>query len=121
MNETIDTRAADLDTQKSAGTPWLYNDSSTIYFNESHYEIDLGSKGYVNESVSSYLNISDHKIDFNESKLLETIAANDTDTQKSAAGPYLYNDSTTIYFNETKLNETIDARDTDTQKEAAGP
>jgi hypothetical protein len=30
------------------------------------------------------------------------------DTQKSADGIYLYNDTSTIYFNETKLNDTID-------------
>jgi hypothetical protein len=30
------------------------------------------------------------------------------DTQKSADGIYLYNDSTTIYFNETRLNDTIE-------------
>mgnify|MGYP000583078126 CR=1 FL=1 len=30
------------------------------------------------------------------------------DTQKTADGNYLYNDTTTIYFNETKLNNTID-------------
>lgn len=31
-----------------------------------------------------------------------------TDTQKSADGNYLYNDTSIIYFNETKLNNTID-------------
>ena len=31
-----------------------------------------------------------------------------TDTQKSADGIYLYNDTTIIYFNETKLNDTIE-------------
>lgn len=38
----------------------------------------------------------------------------DTDTQKNASLPYLYNDTSTIYFNETKLNHTIDLRENDT-------
>ncbi|MFC1666163.1 hypothetical protein ACFLZF_00405 [Nanoarchaeota archaeon] len=37
-----------------------------------------------------------------------------SDTQKTTAGIYLYNDTNTIYFNETELNDTIDSRENDT-------
>src|SRR6056297_437846 len=38
-----------------------------------------------------------------------------TNTEKSAGGIYLYNDTTAIYLNETELNNTIDDRDDNTE------
>ncbi len=42
-----------------------------------------------------------------ESQISDLVHTVDTDTQKTTAGGYLYNDSTTIYFNDTFNNITI--------------
>jgi hypothetical protein len=59
---------------------WFYFTGSTLYFNETH----------LNDTISAYSMASD--------------------TQKTAGGIYLYNDSTTIYVNESSLNNTVDSR-----------
>lgn len=46
----------------------------------------------------------------NGSALNASIIGLDTNTQKSGAAPYLYNDTTDIYLNESYLNYTIDER-----------
>src|SRR3989339_96382 len=120
LNNTIDLRAggdnsswnesyantqyADIsvvDTQKNASGNYVYNDSTTIYFNETklNYTIDLRAGGDNSSWNESYANTQYADISV-------------VDTQKNASGNYVYNDSTTIYFNETKLNRTIDLRDT---------
>lgn len=70
-----------IDNEKTGASPYLYNDSTYIYFNET----------LLNETI-------DARSDF------------DTDTQKDTNGFYLYNDSIYIYFNESMLNQTIDDR-----------
>ena len=59
---------------------YLYNDSTTIYYNETK----------LNETITT----------------LDT----DTDTHVKGDDIYLTNDSTIMYFDETKLNTTIDTR-----------
>lgn len=84
------------DTQKSGGAPYLYNDSTAIYLNETP----------LNNTIDSRISLN-----------------TDTDTQKntSSSDPYLSNDSTTIYFDEAYLNGTIDSRDDDTTYTETSP
>ena len=67
----------DTNTEKSGGGDYLYNDSTSIYLNET---------------------ILNATIDDRDS---------DTDTHVKGDDIYLYNDSDTMYLNETKLNSTI--------------
>lgn len=128
----------DTDTQKKAGGIYLYNNSDTIYvnetslnrtadniasrYNETNFVLNQGYLTNVaNDSVIiKYQNISNiptcsgsQKLTFNGA-VLSCANDVDTDTQKTTSGPYLYNNTNTIFFNETKLNQTIDSRDSDT-------
>ena len=112
--------ASDVDTQKTTTGFYLYNDSTTIHFNETKLNgtIDLRDDDTIWNVVYNWLFNNSGSLDFNETKLNATIDARaalaDTDTQKTTTGFYLYNDSTTIYFNETQLNNTINALENDT-------
>ena len=80
----------DTNTHVIGNPPYLSNDSTTMYFNETK----------LNETIDA--------------------REVDTNTHVIGNPPYLSNDSTTMYFNETKLNETIDAREVDTNTHVAG-
>ncbi len=97
--------AAAVDTQKAGEGPWLYNDSIYIKFNVTHYESDLDSKGYVNESVSEYLDVNSHQIDFNETRLNSTILS--FNWLNGTIGSYLYTVGRDIGLDENVLNSTI--------------
>lgn len=75
---TIDT---DTNTEKSGGQPYLFNNSNTIFLNET----------FLNQTIDDRISLANFTVD----------------TQKNTAGPFLFNDSITIFFNSTLLNETI--------------
>jgi hypothetical protein len=77
-------------THVAGDPPYLYNDSTTMFFNETKLNLTIDDR------------------------------ENDTNTHVNGSPPYLYNDTTTMYFNETKLNLTIDARENDTNTHVAG-
>ena len=77
-------------THVAGDPPYLYNDSTTMFFNETKLNLTIDAR------------------------------ENDTNTHVNGSPPYLYNDTTTMYFNETKLNLTIDARENDTNTHVAG-
>lgn len=74
---------ADLDTTLTLEGPFLYDNGTHGFFNET----------YFNESVNALIALNP-----------------DTDTLLDLQGPYLYNTSTQGFLNETVLNATIDAR-----------
>ncbi len=95
---------ADTDTQKGTSGFYVYNNSGTIFFNETFLNGTIDNRAGDNASWNqSFAN-----------SLYADISVIDTDTQKTTDGLYLYNNSGTIFYNETKLNETIDNRDSDT-------
>jgi len=105
--------------------PYLYNDSSNIYFNDtllnqtivSQVGIQLGLYNALNATSGNYVYDVGGVVYFNATKLNQTILQlSSSSGGKGADGNYLYNDSTTIYFNASKLNETIMALDTNTSK-----
>ena len=129
----------DTDTQKSA-SGYLYNDSTTVYLNETQLNATIDARD-LDTTYSNGSGISLTGTEFNHSDTssqassdnsgrtyiqdltldefghltgLTTATETVADTQKSAGGNYLYNDSASIYLNETELNATIDARDSDT-------
>ncbi len=116
LSHTVDTN-----TQKDTVGPYLYNDSTFIYFNGSvlnqtigeHTSNITGITDTQKNASGPYLYNDSTTILFNESVLNQTIGDHTsnitgiTDTQKNTSGPYLYNDSTTIFFNESVLNATV--------------
>jgi hypothetical protein len=113
-------------THVAGDPPYLYNDSTTMFFNETKLNLTIDAREndtntHVNGSPP-YLYNDSTTMYFNETKLNLTIDAreNDTNTHVNGSPPYLYNDSTTMYFNETKLNLTIDARENDTNTHVNG-
>lgn len=74
----IDGGAGGGEPSKSASPPYLYNDSSVIYFNETYLNITIDDRS----------------------------GGSDGNDPRSGAAPYLYNDSTSIYFNDTYGNLT---------------
>ena len=96
-----------IDTQKAGASPYLYNDTTFIYFNETYLNGSITL--IVNASTINWSNIANSPTDisyFNNDVGYIT-EANDSDTHVAGDDNYLTNDSTIMYFNESKLNDTV--------------
>jgi len=139
LNESIDARVSDLDTDTNASTACSTDEvllgngscqSSSVYLStfNSTYAGLINNASYLSTFNSTYDAKADYQFttnNFNGSGWFNTtgnISANylfgngsfltgiaSTDTQKNTSGIYLYNNSATIFFNETQLNNTISA------------
>jgi len=96
----------DTDTQKTTAGGYLYNDSTTIYFNDTFNNITIldVSKVFNETPLVWSVNTTANIVALGFVTGSHTV---DTDTQKTTAGNYLYNDSMAIYFNDTFNNITI--------------
>ncbi len=93
----------------AGNTPYLYNDTTKMYFNESKMNETIDARSDFDTHAAGdniYLYNDTTTIYLNETKLNGTI---DLHAIK-ADGLYLYNDTTTMYYNETRMNATIDTR-----------
>ena len=125
-----------VDTQKKA-EGYLYNDSTTIYLNDTKLNITIDGRRLLNDTNGVYIYDNGKKIYLNETKLNQTINSLDEDTlaglgcgsneivkyngslwlcaNESASGSmwnitgsdYLVNESGVLDVNETKLNASI--------------
>ena len=121
-----------INTQKQGDENYLYNDSTTIYFNDTKINNTITNKINLlvdldtiirtnnvswiikNQAYWNNTNVVFNIIESNdwsnitlyESQILDLTHTIDTNTQKTTLGFYLYNDSTTIYFNESKFNQS---------------
>src|SRR3989339_28195 len=139
LNNTIDLRAggdnsswnesyantqyADIsvvDTQKNASGNYVYNDSTTIYFNETKLNrtIDLRDTNETTRSNNLVGNCSSGDfvfgVDSSGNKVCLTPSGSGDITSVQGDNFYIYNGSNSgavvLAFNETKLNNTIDLR-----------
>ena len=109
---------------------YLYNDTDTIYFNETVLNNTIDSRAVTTETDPIY-NSENSTIarigDCPSGQLVQNITTGGVECSSAGAGDitsvqgddlYIYNGSNSgdvvLVLNETKLNETIDDRDTDT-------
>lgn len=115
-----------INTQRVGGSPFLYNDSTTIYLNQTYLDLYIDLDTIIRDinttwviQNQAYWNGTD--VNFNiiqandwsnvtiSSSQITDLSSIDTDTQKAGSAPHLYNDSTYIYLNGTYQNQTINA------------
>ena len=114
---------------KATGTSgYLYNDSNTIFFNETKLNatIDNRDSDTTYTASGTLLDLTTTIFSLNEGTLTNNrictyvtgtgivCTTTDSDTTYTAEENYIYLDSTTFRMNETVLNATIDDRDADT-------
>lgn len=97
-------------------SPYLYNSSLTLYFNETKLNQTIDSRA-TTYNAGFGINISANTISLISCAENQTLFWNSTDWEcdyipegKSAAGIYLYESGSFFYLNETLMNLTIDSR-----------
>lgn len=138
-SEVVDTDT-DTDTHVQGDNVYLYNDSTTMYLNETvlnatcdarendttytNSSFDLGSipdsGNAVQDDIGADCGAGDFAKGVDNDGALDCATptyTTDTDTKWITQDIYLYNDTTTMYLNETWLNNTIDARENNTLTE----
>ena len=103
----------DTDTHVKGDDVYLYNDSDTMYFNESKMNEtnDIRFVNVAGDNMTGNLNITgwvNATYYYGDGSLLTGISA--TGSGKKGDDNYLYNDSDTMYFNDTLMNITNDNR-----------
>jgi len=97
-------------------TAWLFNDSDTLYFNDTKLDdeyvtyVDFDQEIYGSYNITTRGHITSWDGYCDRYNNCYTIGELINVSQKATNGFYLYNDTSIIYFNETQLNATIDAR-----------
>ena len=115
LNQTIDARSSGLGDNSSWNESYadikyiLQSDEGNLNVNSSIYSNSTSWWASLSSWVSGWFVNNAGSLEFNESKLNQTIDSRTVglSSEKNASGPYLYNDSATIYFNESVLNQTI--------------
>lgn len=110
--DDTDTNISDTNTEKKAESFYLYNDTDEIFLNGTSLNTTIDQRAGASENASWNETYAD--------TLYRGINVLDNNTEKSAAGSYLFNDTTTITFNGTILNDTIDQRATGITNNSAG-